>query len=84
MLAELENTELPEEELDALPNLNIEYQFISYEHESLQEERRNFLSLFSPQQHRAVVEYLKYMVTDEDGYEADRDTLEAINFLENA
>ncbi len=83
MLAEIQNAELPEEESDALPNLNIAYQFISDEHESIQEERRNFLRLFSAQQRRAVIEYLKYMVTDEDGYEPDKDTLEAIDFLEN-
>ena len=70
-------------ESGSVSNLNIAFRFISHEHESFQEERRNFLSLFSPQQRRAVIEYLKYVDTFEGVYEPDKDTLEAINFLEN-
>ena len=83
MLAELEGAELSEEEPDPLPNLNIAYRFISSEYESIQEERRNFLRLFSPRQRRSVIQYLKYMDTFEGVCELDKDTLQAIDFLEN-
>lgn len=82
MLADIGDDQLGEEP-NSLSNLNIAFRFISDEHESLQEERRNFLSLFSTQQRRAVVEYLKFFDTFEGVYEPDKDTLEAIYFLEN-
>ena len=96
MLADLENRRLAdihfrqseeseeyEEYPDPLLNLDITYFFTGSKHESIQKERRNFLRLFSAQQRRAVIEYLKYIVTDEGVYDPGKDTLEAIDFLEN-
>ena len=63
MLAELE-TGQSEELWDLLPNLDISHQFYRIEDESSKE----FIALLSKSQRRAVVEYFKFLNTDEDGY----------------
>ena len=80
MLAELENRQ-SEEEPDPLPNLDISYRFLPSEYESIQEDVKVFTDLLSDQQKQAVIEYLKYMVTDEGVYDPDENTLKAMEFL---
>ena len=91
MLAEIENCRLAEihfsqseeyqEYPDPLPNLDISHCFLPSEHESIQQEREKFVALFSDEQRRAVTEYLKFIATDEEGYDPGEWTLRAIEFL---
>ncbi len=94
MLAELENRRLAEihfsqseeymEYPDPLPNLDISNYVSPCDNESIQENNKGFIGLLSQQQRQAVVEYLKYLDTDEEGYNPQEHTLKAIHFLENA
>ena len=83
MLADLENYQA-EEKSDSLPNLDIEWTVSSNEDKSIHDKHKEFVASLSKQQRQVVIEYLKYIVTDDSVYEPHNDTLKAIDFLESA